>query len=418
MATSNKHQGDKPKELPYRLRLDFSEAPLELGFLFFLLKRGSSEVVEKTHPFDEIRMVNWDLFLNWVVRHKLGPPIFAIVSGADRLLVPDKVTQELRARWRQSAITALRLASQMMSVIRFLGRNGIRALPFRGVCAAQQIHGAQEAREPGDIDLFVAPEELDAVDNLLRTQGYQSVRLDFERTPLRKKKFREWAHSIEYVHPGSAVPVDVHWRLFHYRSLLPLEFNSVWDSGQVLDLAGQQVRTLSLEHTLLLSVTHAASHGWSYLSWLYDVAELVRKNRQIDWSGIICEARRLGAIRPLLQGLALGNNLLGAPIPEMAYQLIENERSLANLIAHAERRLTALDPDPSTVAENIRQIRYLFELSPSLEYKREILWHKSLHPPDWRVVELPDTLFPLYHVLRPFLWLLRKIGKGDIPRNF
>lgn len=403
------------RELPYGLRLDLSRIPLELRFVLSLLKRGSSGEAVRTDCLENTQMVDWDLFLTWIARHKVGPPVFAILWGTHQRLVPDHVLQHLRARWHQSAMKSLVLAYQVLGVIRFLQKHGIRALPFKGVCAAQQIYGAEGAREPGDIDLFVSPEDADTVHSLLRTQGYHSVNLDFEPTRLRKKKFRQWAHSIEYIHAGSAIAVDMHLRLFHYRSLLPLEFNAVWNQGEVVNLAGQKVRTLSLEHTLLLLVAHGASHGWSHLLWLYDVAELLRRNHQLDWHGIICKATCLGVIRHLVQGLVLGNTLLNSPIPEIAYQYITNQSTFANLISHGVRRLTATNLNPRTVAENVQQIRYLLRLSPKIQYKWEILWHMSLHPPDWRAFDVPDALFPLYHILRPVLWLQRKTTGGDTP---
>jgi len=413
--TYAKRQGAELPELQHRFRLGLSQIPVELRFVLSLLKRGACEEAVRTDLLDATQMVDWDLFLMWISRHKVGPPVFAILSGTARSLVPDHVIQHLRAQWHHSAITSLVRASQILGVIRFLQRHGIRALPFKGVCAAQQIYGALEAREPGDTDVFIAPEDTDTVESLLRTQGYQCFDLDFELTSVQKRKFREWAHSLEYIHTGGAGQVDMHWRLFHYHSLLPLEFSTTWNQGEIVDLAGHKVRTLSLEHTLLLSVAHGASHGWGYLFWLYDVAELLRRNRHLDWHGVICEARRLGVIRHLLQGLVLGNILLGSPIPAIAYQYIENQSVLANLISYSVTRLTALDPNPGTLAENVQQVCYLLKLSPRLQYKWEILWRTSLHPPDWRAFKVPDALFPLYYIFRPLLWLQRKNRRRDIP---
>lgn len=376
------------------------------------------EADAKANPVDASQTINWDLFLAWVARHKIGPQAFAILSRAEGSLVPDHVLRRLTARCRKSAVTSLVLVSHMLRIIRFFQEHGIRALPFKGICTAQQIYGAEDARETGDIDIFVSSEDVDTIDGLLRTHGYQDDNLEFGLTALQKKKLREWAHSREYIHAGTAIRVDLHWRLLAYRSLFDLEFDAVWKQGEEVDLTGHKIRTLSLVHTFLLLVAHGASHGWSHLFWLYDVVELLRRNREFDWREIICEARRLGIMRHLLQAVVLGYALFGSPIPEMAYPYIERESTLADLINHSMKRLTASNPHSGTFVENVRQIRYLLRLSPKIQYKWEILWRTSLYPPDWKSFKVPDALFPLYYILRPLFWVQRKIeGRNTTPKS-
>jgi hypothetical protein len=56
---------------------------------------------------------------------------------------------------------------------------------------------------------------------------------------------------------------------------------------------------------------------------------------------------------------------------------------------------------------SFKHVLYLTNLKKSPRYKWEALSKIMLLPEDWQELALPDSLFPLYGLLRPFLWLWR-----------
>lgn len=414
---STENQSPGFKSLPPRLQPDLSQVPLELRLVISILAHGSQTEDSQFLDCKSAETADWDVFLEWVERHKVGPQVLAALSQRDERLVPEHVVERLRRQCRQSAMASLVLAARTVELIDFLQGRGIRSLPVKGVCTAQQFYGAVEARPPGDIDLIVAPEDAEHADGLLRSLGYQCADLTFEVTRLQKEKLLRWAHSMEYFHPNARTRLDVHWRLFAYSSLLSIDFDTLWNQGEIVDLAGQKVRTLCPGHALLHSAAHGASHAWCHLIWLCDLAQFLRCNRIANWNAIVAEANRLGVIRHLAQGLVLAHALLGSSIPEQAVPCIVTQPVLGSLSAHSLTRLTSRSPDPESFSGSLRQILYLLKLSDRLRYKWEILTHVGLHPPDWKTVAVPDVLFPLYYILRPFIWLGRSSGrtKGNVP---
>jgi hypothetical protein len=391
-----------------RIPTDRVTIPLELRLLLFVLdNRPGNERPPMFDP-DTFGQVDWNLFLEWTARHKVTTQTLASLSEREQRLVPDHVTERLRLRCRRLALVSLALTARTVELIQLMQSHEVRVLPMKGLCTGQQLYGALEAREPGDIDLVVAPEDADTADNLLRSQGYRCANMSLKVTRLQKAKLLKWAHSLEYIDPHAPISIDLHWRIHAYSSLLSLDFDTLWVQGELVDLAGHKVRTLSLEHALILCVAHGASQAWSHLIWLCDLAQALERIPPLNWDRILSEAGRLGVIRHLTQGLVLANVLLGAPIPEEARPCIDNEPLWAYLIGHSIKKIISSEPDPRTLVESARQARYLLRLSDKLPYKWEVLSHVGLHPPDWKVVQIPDALFPLYYILRPFLWLGRK----------
>lgn len=376
--------------------------------LAFLRRDPPDELMDILGPTAS-QVIDWDLFRRCIVRHRIGPPLYSRLSALDDALVPADLRNWLKRRSRDSALASLLLAKRMVGILRYLHDRQIRVLPFKGVCAAQQIFGALEAREPGDIDLLVAPEDVEAIDGLLRAQGYRRVSLAVDPTRLQSKKIREWLHGLEYVHRSGGTPIDLHWRLFAYRSIFGMQFSTLWDVGEVVDVLGYKVKTLSLEHTLLYLLAHGSSHGWSYLFWICDIAEILRRDMRVDWDAVESEATRTGVCRHVALGLILARGLLGSTLPESVLRWIERQHLSQHSISYCLASLTSSEISPRSLAENIQLVNYRLKLSPKTRYKWEIVWNMRLHVPDWEAVPLPDSLFPVYSVLRPVLWLKRRI---------
>jgi hypothetical protein len=60
--------------------------------------------------------------------------------------------------------------------------------------------------------------------------------------------------------------------------------------------------------------------------------------------------------------------------------------------------------------------RHTLKLCSKLRYKLKCLTSLYTSPRDWSFLRLPDLLFPLYFILRPFLWFWRWFLIRRLPR--
>ena len=115
-----------------------------------------------------------------------------------------------------------------------------------------------------------------------------------------------------------------------------------------------------------------------------------------------------GMQRALTQGMLLAQWFFSVSIPESIQAMVKDDVKSQELAQISIKGIL----DPSYAGENgkfqgIKQVIYIMKLKNGLRHK----WNASrklwLIPEDWRDLPLPDVIFPLYWILRPFFWLRR-----------
>ena len=65
-----------------------------------------------------------------------------------------------------------------------------------------------------------------------------------------------------------------------------------------MTVSGTDVSSLAMENLLWLLCVHATKHKWARLSWICDVAELLRSQPQLNWEKVIALGAELAVARP------------------------------------------------------------------------------------------------------------------------
>jgi hypothetical protein len=145
--------------------------------------------------------------------------------------------------------------------------------------------------------------------------------------------------------------------------------------------------------------THAAKHVWVQLSWLCDIAELV-KSPQLDWNAIQDEADRLGIRRIVNLNLLLAHKLLGAPLPEYPKPNCHSDRGEVSAVADVILRVIKRSIHYDT--ESLPYFRLMMRLRERRHDQARFLWRLAFTPSvcEWSTVHLPKSLQPLYRLVR------------------
>ncbi len=77
---------------------------------------------------------------------------------------------------------------------------------------------------------------------------------------------------------------------------------------------GQVVKSFSTDDLLFSLCVHGSRHIWERLSWICDVAELI-KRQQLNWPALMDRAIKTDCERMFYLGLFLAERLLGASLP-------------------------------------------------------------------------------------------------------
>jgi hypothetical protein len=176
-----------------------------------------------------------------------------------------------------------------------------------------------------------------------------------------------------------------------------------------VDLAGTQLPSLAPEDMLLTLCAHGASHCWTHLSMICDIAELLRSQKHLDWQQICRRAGSLGSLRMVLLGLSLAHELLGADLPAEITSQAKADRLLEPLVQQVHKGLISATTELGmlkTVLFHLRarerwrdRVRYCFRLA-AMPTKEDY------------DLPLPASLAFLYYLIRP----LRLAGKYGFAR--
>ena len=405
----------KPIDSKRNSLLNPNNIPLELRLLLSCL-RASLGQDERDRINTLTRMaIDWDVFIGLVDRHRTSSPAYRSLNRFAANNIPESVRNRLRERFQRNAQQVLAKTAELVRIVKRFEQNHIRILPIKGPVVALQAYGDLGSRHVGDLDIMVSPESVKMAEAVLLQQGYKRIHPDFDLTQKQHAAYLSLTHHFGYFCQKRGIKVELHWRFGSSRYLFPLKFDDFWRDRQRIRLGGVDMATLSLEHTILLLCAHGAIHAWSRLFWLNDIACLMKKHGSTDWHGLMLHAARLGSGRMVAEGIVLSNLLLTSPLPEPIRTFSERDKGVERLVKTALYLITHHKPEfysPGTSAYWYSKYN-LFILHSDPKYKLGFcLQHMGASSGDWNRFPLPDALFPIYYLIRPYTWLFRWYIRG------
>lgn len=358
--------------------------------------------------------VDWRAFTEMGIKHRVQPLIYrGILREEVRELVPEAVQHTFKLQMQHNAQRTLRQTAELLRLHQRFTAAGLGFLTLKGPVLAQRIFGRLEMRQFKDLDIAVQREEFEQSDAVLNDAGYQRLTANFSLTPRQKRAFLNNTHHANYYHPQRNSFVELHWRLFRNDHLLePACAARIMRRTEFLSIGGSALSCLADGDLLLYLCLHGALHQWMRLKWLCDIAALLRSAPAIDWSAWSKRVEQIGLQQPLRRSLLLAACLLHAPLPQVLAQrwklhsdnLERNVRLPALWSADYEQTMAPGQVNGVKMGVMARQLL----LRPNWRYLAAHLREPWAAPEDWRDFPLPDSLFPLYHPLRPLLWLYRR----------
>lgn len=259
----------------------------------------------------------WRLLVHLAVdRHRVAPAVLDGVGRTETEL-PDKVAEALDRAARSDARAALEQKAESLRLIRALGKRGCRPALLKGWPLAEQLYGSAALRHSKDIDLYIAPDEIDMAVSVLQALGYGIDEEHEARLPqLSAPAFRAEYNDLSWRHPRLRTQVELHWRNYHFHGWPELrEFPEAF-VDHALDRTGESVQVLSPPANLVYLAMHGQQHLWLRLKWLLDIARLAKQRGPERLLDDLAFARRTGAARPVVLAVVLAHRVFDSPLPE------------------------------------------------------------------------------------------------------
>lgn len=367
-----------------------------------------SEVSEKVTSLLQNEM-DWSYLRSRAQRHGLTPLLYRSLKCARPQAVPEAILDQLRQYFLANAWRNLLLTEELLEVLDLFKTHGIPAIPYKGPVLAASIYGDLGLRQMSDLDILIPKEEILKARHLLVSLGYQT---EFQFANARQAAaYQRSQYELVFTRYQGKVITELKWEIVDRFFSFPMAYRGLWERLKPISLAGKEVFTLSPEDLILILCVHGAKHLWTSLIWVCDVARLLYLCKGLDWEWIVNQASLLGGQRILYLGLLLSKDLLGASVPEEIGKRVGADPMVRRLAEQVKQNLfqASNGSPPSLWESSIFHLKVRENLQDRIRYCGRLVLNTT--PGDWNVRSLPDSLSPLYYLIRPFR-LSAKYGLG------
>ena len=352
--------------------------------------------------------LDWDLLLAAAAENSVTPLLARHLPTCARGALSAEQLAQLHDAARANAVRSLILLAELIKIMDAFATAGIQAIPYKGPVIAVQAYGDVTLREFEDLDIVLRQRDMPKATEVMTRLGFRpkfprilSVDADSALIP----------GEYDYLDEDRRVVIELHTELTLRHFPIPPDLNDFARRLVPIALSGHEVRTFAPEDALLALCIHGSKDFWERISWIADVAELVRAYQQMDWDAVWLRAETLRARRMLHLGLALAHELLGAQLPDSVLARVHTDRSALSLASEIERRLLSrTTPRLSLPARLSFRHRMVAGTVAGWSYAARLAVVPAEE--DWMMLRLPGPLAPLYLALRP-LRLLLKYARRD-----
>ncbi|USY56165.1 nucleotidyltransferase family protein [Bacillus sp. 1780r2a1] len=371
-------------------KLDLTVLSKELKLLIQLVKSKN-----ELKDIGQLQNIDWRLFLDLVHHHRCQPIIYLKLKDMPQTIVPLEIIQALQQTYTKNTFKMLQLSGEMEQISKLFAENEVKTLFLKGPALAHHLYGDISLRTSKDLDVLVRETDLDKVDALLLASGYVK-----DGAPSLLNGTKRKTHHVEYVHSQKKIQIEIHWRL-HNPPVKEPSFDELWQRKSRSALTSSPVFFLGEEDLFLHLVVHGARHGWFRLRWLVDMDKVFQK--KLDYQQVKVLMKKLGYAHLVGQAMILSSQLLNTPVNKELKATTEGSRPTklaekAYVYICDSKEITSIISYLLSLKSPVQKVGYLMTVAyPS--YK------------DAKLLPLPKPLHFLYFLLRPFLWMGRKVKK-------
>ncbi|MFD1952809.1 nucleotidyltransferase family protein [Paenibacillus thailandensis] len=167
----------------------------ELNLLLLLI---SSRDLQEERIANLIKNINWDLFVELAIHHKVYSILYTRLKRLNQMAVPVFVLDILEKEYKRNSYMMLELCAETIRVSNVLIENDVKTISLKGPILGYELYGDITLRTSKDIDLLVSENDISKSKVILEQLGY--ICLDRVDDFLRSS--RKWhEHHLSFYHP-------------------------------------------------------------------------------------------------------------------------------------------------------------------------------------------------------------------------
>lgn len=364
----------------------------EFKILLRIIKTKNSQ---RNNIFEkESLKIDWNTLIKLSIKHEILPLLYKKLASIQKSMIPHSELLKLKSLYLKVLQSNLTQADYLKKILKILTNADINVIPIKGPVLSIQAYGDLGFRVYSDLDILINHMDFSRVYDILIKEEYKPS------SYLSKKKKKMWVRSrrdIEFYRPK--VIIDLHQRLSqaHVSFSLPEE---EMKEDYFVSLLDQKIRVLSPENTILYMIINHTKDQWNSLRMVSDLSHFLYNNTQIDWEKLIKKAKEMGILRMVLSGFLLLKELIDETFPELIIKEMKKDSKIDILMEKYKKKLFSENRDQNSSDRIISISRALDSNRHRLHFLLYFIFAPT--PEDFRIINFPEFLYPLYYLFRPF----------------
>ncbi|MCM8787752.1 MAG: nucleotidyltransferase family protein [Candidatus Omnitrophica bacterium] len=227
---------------------------------------------------------NWSIFFDLAKKNSLVNFLYKNLEKYEKLnFIPKFVKKNLEGLYYYNLARNIFILKEIKRLFKFFNLRNIKVIGLKGLFLSIYLYDDIDLRPTTDIDLLIKKEDLKKINKILCSLGYiqppyfDNFFLKEETTPI---------NSLVYKNYTLGIFVHLHTHIIN--TTLPIEFfvkkipmENIWQKVVSLSFEDIEILMLSWQHLLLQLVHHSFCHNFDKLLFLYDIKQLLTKDKDL-----------------------------------------------------------------------------------------------------------------------------------------
>jgi hypothetical protein len=286
--------------------------------------------------------LDWSIIKRYARQLGVSPLLFKHLSKKGNARnVPDETMLSLRKSYVNHLGRSFKLNKEIEDILSIMNRSNIPVVLLKGAFLAKHIYGDIALRPMGDIDILVREGDSEIVQERLTEIGFKKS-TSYHASNFHENLLNKEAGHLTPMYKPKACPVEIHFNTFAGFRYSPADMEAVWQTAEIANFNGFQMKCLSPEYQLIHLCLHLYNHAIPVTAdiitfyWFCDIHEVVIHYKdKINWDTFCSITNTLGVITQVGTILSYIKHYWNTPIPETALHYPEkelNDRYLATAI--------------------------------------------------------------------------------------
>jgi hypothetical protein len=252
---------------------------------------------------------------------RLAPQLYRNLTASG---ISDATLTQLRGAYRYAWYRNHLLLHRAALCVRALQDAGIAVMALKGAAVTALYPGGLGTRPMNDVDLLVAPADVERAAVILRAEGLA------ETGHLPLPAARRTGHALEF-RRDDGLAIDLHWHLMVQLG----DDSGVWRRAHRGTVAGIELLVPAPTDQLLHTCVHGLGFWPAPVRWVADAVLITRSGATIDWKLLVAEARRRDVTVVMADALRFLSAQIGPVVPPTAIAALARSRaSPTSRLAH------------------------------------------------------------------------------------